>query len=350
MDNIIKTGIIGFGLSGRVFHAPFLHVHPGFELTAIVERHDERSKKIYPHVKVLKDHRELLADKNIRLVVIATPNVMHFPMAAECLAAGKHVVIEKPFTNSVTEADELIRLAAKSGKKIFVFHNRRFDADFLTIQKLLQTESLGDITCYEAHFDRFSPQLKPNAWRDKELPGSGILFDLGPHLIDQALALFGMPHSLRARLSAEREGSRVDDCFELSLFYPSLTALLKAGMMVQEPGPRYLIRGTKACLTKYGIDPQEARLKAGEMPGSENWGKEDEQYLGTLSPTGPDQQAMIRVPGEQGNYMKFYENVFAVLSGKNIPMPVTAEEARNVIFIIEKAFESHAMNTRLSIR
>jgi scyllo-inositol 2-dehydrogenase (NADP+) len=350
MDSIIKTGIIGFGLSGRVFHAPFLHLHPGFELAAVVERHGERSKKIYPYVGLLKNYRALLADKAIQLVVIATPNGLHYPMAAECLAAGKDIVIEKPFTNSVKEAEELIELAAKHGKKIFVYHNRRFDADFLTIQKLLQTGSLGSITYYEAHFDRFSPKIKPNAWRDKKLPGSGILFDLGPHLIDQALALFGMPHSIRARLSAEREGSCVDDQFEIELFYPHHSALLKAGMMVKDPGPRYLIRGTKAIFSKYGIDPQEARLKAGEMPGDVNWGEEEQQYLGTLIPVGHDQQGGIKVPGEKGNYMKFYQNVFDVLSGKNIPMLITAEEARNVIFIIEKAFESHDMNTRLSIK
>lgn len=349
MENKIHTGIIGFGLSGKVFHAPFIHTHPGFELSVVVERHRSHSKEIYPAVSVVKDYRELLDNNKIELIIIATPNTQHYPMAVECLSAGKHVVIEKPFTPTSAEADKLISLSEKLGKKIFVYHNRRWDGDFLTIKKLISQGVFGQISYYKAHFDRYNPELKAGAWRNEDIPGGGILYDLGSHLIDQALVLFGLPDAVKAEIRKEREGSRVDDAFHLQLAYADKTVVLRAGMLVKDPGPRYMIRGSHGKYSKPGIDPQEARLKAGEMPSSHDFGKEDPGYWGTLEQGQAPPFDMTRIPTENGNYMAFYDGVYACLR-KNKPMPVLPFQARDVIFIIEKSFESKEKNQFIKIK
>lgn len=341
MQTPIHTGIIGFGLSGRVFHAPFVHSHPGFSLKSVVERHQRHSAGIYPEVEVVRDIDDLLKDKSLELMVITTPNTLHYPMAEACLEAGKHVVIEKPFVPRSAEADALISLAGRRGKKIFVYQNRRWDGDFLTIRKLMQQNRLGDIEYYEARFDRFSPELKPGAWRDENIPGGGILYDLGAHLIDQALCLFGMPQSVKAELKAERPGSPVDDFFRLEMQYAGLEVVLTAGMMVTEAVPRFTVKGSKGTYTKYGIDPQEGALKKGEMPVGEDWGTEDRLFHGKLGPES--------IPTEKGNYMAFYDNVYEVIR-ENKTEAIAPVEARNVIFIIEKAIESNASGKKIEIR
>jgi predicted dehydrogenase len=343
MGERIKTGIIGFGLSGRVFHAPFIHTHPGFQLSHIVERHHHRSKDIYPTVHVVKDYHELLNKHELELIVITTPNTLHFPMAAACLKAGKHVVIEKPFTPTSQEADKLISLSEETGKQIFVYQNRRWDGDFLTIRKLIDKKVLGEILEYEAHFDRFRPEINTDAWREQKIPGAGVLYDLGSHLIDQALVLFGKPDAIRAHINKEREGSMVDDSFWVDLHYPGIKATLRAGMMVKNIKPRYVIRGRDGQFTKQGIDPQESRLKAGEMPVESNFGKEDPEYWGILKKSGEPAKVSVSIPTENGNYMAFYKNVYDSIR-QNKPFPVRPDQARDVIFIIEKAFESSKKN------
>ena len=253
----IGTGIIGFGLSGKVFHAPFLHTNQGFEIKKIVERHKQESKSTYPYAQVVDDYNELLKDPEIELIVICTPNTSHFSMVKDCLKAGKHVIVEKPFTPTSKEADELIKLADSLGRKIFVYQNRRWDGDFLTIKKILKTGVLGNIQEYEAHFDRFKPEINSLAWREFPIPGAGILYDLGSHLIDQALALFGTPISVKADIQSQREGGEADDYFKLILKYNSLNVILTAGMLVEELGPRFVIHGVLGSYVKYGIDQQE---------------------------------------------------------------------------------------------
>jgi predicted dehydrogenase len=344
----INTGIIGFGLSGKVFHAPFVHTHSGFNLKMIVERHKEDSKKIYPGVEVVRDYQHLLSDDNIDLIVVATQNVLHFPMVKEILLAGKNVVVEKPFTPTSKEAKELIEVAKSSGKKIFIYQNRRWDGDFMTIKKILNDGILGDIQEYEAHFDRYKPELTPGKWRDEDKPGGGILYDLGSHLIDQALQLFGKPESLIADIQAQRPGSKVDDYFRLELFYPSTKVILTAGMMVKEPGPRFIIHGTNGSFIKYGIDPQEEALANGRMPEGEKWGVEDEKNWGFLTTESDDEQVDGRIVTEPGNYMKFYDNVYDVLVN-NAEQAVKPEEGMDIIRIIELAFESNRKNEKVII-
>jgi len=327
----LNAAIIGFSLSGRVFHAPFLHTHPGFNLTKIVERSSQKSKEIYPYIQVVKDYQELLQDDDLDLIVIGTPNTWHYPMVKESLLAGKHVVVEKPFTPTVKEADELIEIARKVHRKIFVYHNRRWDGDFLTIQKLINEQKLGEIYEYEAHFDRFTPDLKNN-WRDEDKAGSGILYDLGSHLIDQAIQLFGLAKNVKSTIEAQRKNSPVDDYFRLELEYPHTKVILTAGMLVKELGPRFIVKGSKGQFIKYGIDPQEAALKEGQMPDTEDWGKEGKEHWGTLSTNNNE----MKIETLAGNYMGFYDNVYEAIVN-NEETFVKPEETREVIRIIETA-------------
>ena len=331
----INTAIIGFGLSGKVFHAPFVHTHLGFDLKKIVERNHTHSKEIYPYVEVVSDYRELLEDQNLDLIVVATPNTTHYSMVKESLLAGKHVIVEKPFTPTVKEADDLIEIAKKQKKKLFVYHNRRWDGDFLSIQKMLDDQLLGDIVEYEAHFDRYTPEMGNN-WRDENKAGSGILFDLGAHIIHQALCLFGSPQKINAVIQSQRKNSPVDDYFRLELKYPHTRVILTAGMMVKDLGPRFIIKGSKGIFTKYGIDTQEESLKKGLMPNTKKWGQEDPENWGEIITNKEEKTHKIQTLA--GNYMGFYNNVYEVIIN-NKDMIVKPEEAREVIRIIEKSFE-----------
>jgi predicted dehydrogenase len=336
----INTAIIGFGLSGRVFHAPFIHTHAGFKLLKVVERHGETSKELYPYITIAKDYKELLDDENLDLVIITSPNIFHFQQAKDLFEAGKHVVIEKPFTPTSAEADELIRIADKFGKKIFVYQNRRWDGDFKTVQQVVYHGYLEEILEYEAHFDRFDPGPRRSAWRDEPLPAGGVLYDLGSHLIDQALVLFGLPQAVFADIRSQRPGSKVDDYFEVNLYYERMKATLKASVFVKEQGPRYLIHGTKGSFIKYGTDPQEEMLKKGVMPDAPDWGKDDPIRWGVLNSETQGKWFCGNLETEPGNYMGFYDNVYDVIT-KGMEQAVKPEEARNVIRIIELAIESH---------
>ncbi len=347
-QKVINTAIVGFGLSGKVFHAPFLHVHEGFSIKKIVERHKQESKAIYPYVEIVKDFKDILNDPDNELVVICTPNTVHYQMVKETLIAGKHVVIEKPFTPTTNEADELIELAKSINLKIFVYHNRRWDGDFLTIQKLIKSGALGNIKEYEVHFDRYKPNLVKNAWRDEPLAGGGILFDLGSHLIDQALVLFGKPHSIQADIQSQRKGCKVDDYFELQLLYDKLKVILKAGMLVKDPGPRFILHGLLGSFIKYGIDPQEEELRQGRFPTGENWGIEDPDIWGMVTIDYQDMDIHGNIETEAGCYQEFYNNVYDVLVN-GAEMVVKPHEAKNVIKMIELAFKSSKNKSEVKI-
>ncbi|MCF6222468.1 MAG: Gfo/Idh/MocA family oxidoreductase [Flavobacteriaceae bacterium] len=332
-EKILNVGVIGYGLSGRVFHAPFIHIHPGFLLKKIVERSTKESKKKYPYVEVVSDYKNLLQDISIDIIAVCSPNSLHFKMAKECLLAGKHVIVEKPFTTSSKEADELIDISKRVAKKIFVYQNRRWDADFLTIKSILKNNALGKIYEYEAHFDRFKPEYVNLSWKNIKSPGSGNLYDLGSHLIDQAIDLFGKPNSLEAIIKTERKNSPIDDYFKLVLNYTNLKVVLTAGMLIEDLGPRYIIKGSKGIFTKFGIDPQEDVLKKGILPNSKTWGKEDKKYWGTII-SDKGKKVIESLPG---NYMGFYDNVYEVLKD-NAEIVVKPEEVLETIKIIETAF------------
>lgn len=339
MKKIINTAIVGFGLSGKVFHAPFIHSNPNFKLAKVLERHKEESKMIYPEVDIVKDFGEVLNDKSIELIVICTPNTFHYSMVKDALNSGKHVIVEKPFTPTCTEAIELIKISEKVNKSIFVYQNRRWDGDFLTIEKLINSGLLGDVEWFEAHFDRFRPEMEIGKWRDKPIPGGGILFDLGSHLIDQALYLFGLPLSLKADVEAQRKGSLVDDYFKIEMEYPGKKVILTAGMNVKDLGPRFIIHGHRGSFVKYGIDPQEESLRNGNLPQGDNWGTENEKDWGYLTMEDEHVEFDGQVETQAGCYPCFYENVYEVIINQ-LEMKIKPTEAADVIRIIELAFKS----------
>lgn len=338
--SVINTAIIGFGLSGRVFHAPFLHCHSGFNIVKIVERNNSYSKDIYPYVDVVKDYQEVIHDTNIDLIIVCTPNVYHYQLTKEALNAGKHVVVEKPFATTSKEADELIEIAEKVNRQIFVYHNRIWDGDFLTIEKLVMDNTLGNINYYESHFDRYVPEIKnKRSWKNTKIPANGVLFDLGSHLIHQAITLFGLPQTINAIISTNREESNVDDYFVLTMQYPTLTAVLKSDMLVKDNELRFVVKGDKGSYTQYGIDPQEAELNKGIMPVGEEWCNGDDTNYGNLHTI--RENKINRLETAPGNYMLFYENVYDVLVNKQ-SLIIEPAEGRDVIRICEVAKESQA--------
>ena len=323
-------------MAGRTFHAPVIRAVPGLSLTAIVQRTGDSARESYPDVRVLRDVNQLLADQSIRLIVIATPNDSHYPLAKKCLLAGRHVVVDKPFTITSREGRELDELARAENRVLSVHQNRRWDGDFLTVQRLIASGTLGRLAQFESHYDRYRPALRPGAWREAASPGSGILYDLGPHLVDQALTLFGQPEAIAADVRMERDDAVVDDAFDILLRFRKLTVLLRATMLACAPGPRFVLNGTLGSYIKYGMDPQEEALKAGRQPGDSGWGEEDPSHWGTLTLAEGGGIVSRAVPTEPGDYRAFYANVRDAIHGK-APLAVTAEQATRVIRLLELA-------------
>lgn len=335
MSQRVYVGLIGYGLAGAVFHAPLIRSVPGLRLAAIATRREAQVMTDLSGVAVHPTPEVLIAEPGIDLVVIASPNETHFPLARAALEAGKHVVVDKPFTNTSAEADELIALAARKGRLLSVFQNRRWDADFLTVRRCIEQGLLGEVASYEAHFDRFRPAIKPG-WREQASPGSGILYDLGAHLIDQALVLFGSPRAVTADVLAQRPGARTVDHFHLTLDHGRRRVIVRSSTLVREPGPRFAVHGDGGSFLKYGIDGQEDALKAGKRPGMPAWGREDPRWFGTLVTADGERRTIESLPG---CYEAYYEGIAAaILDGA--PPPVRAEESRDVIRIIEAAMRS----------
>ncbi len=342
-NKTINVGLIGYGMAGRVFHAPIISCVPGLKLEKIRETKADNiadAKARYPNTEIVAKSTQIFEDNNIDLVVIATPNTSHYNLAKEAINTGKHVVVDKPFTITTKDADHLIELAAIKSKIISVFHNRRWDSDFLTVKKIIESRVLGNLVEVEIHFDRFRNFIKENSWREEDLQGSGILYDLGSHLIDQSQVLFGLPQEVTADIRIQRQGGKSVDNFELILHYPNLKVTLKAGMLVKEPGPHYMLYGDMGSFIKYGLDVQEEALKNGLTPlNMENWGKEPESLWGKLNIEKKGQSIIRDVESEQGVYQTFYSNICnAIANGEEII--VKAQEARNTIRIIELAIQS----------
>jgi scyllo-inositol 2-dehydrogenase (NADP+) len=335
----IKTAICSFGMSGRVFHAPFLHVLPQFEFYSVWEREKNLAVALYPTVRTYRKLEELLGDEAVELVIVNTPNYTHFDYAKQALLAGKHVIVEKPFCVTEVEGKELTALAASLGKKLSSYQSRRFDSDYRTVKKIVDTGWLGKIVEAELHYDRFTPTLSPKVHKETPGPGRGLLYDLGSHLIDQVLQMFGDPDSIFADITIIRDHSLVDDYMELLMFYPDLRVRVKSSYLVREPLPSYSINGHLGTFIKSRTDVQERHLLAGDLPVGKNWGLEPESEEGLLHTERDGKVVRERVPTERGNYGDFFTGMYQAIRHDAL-LPVTPEEATRIIRVIEKAYES----------
>ena len=315
---MLNVALVGFGLSGRYLQAPFFLTNPNFNLKTIVSA-SQNPQEIYPSVLVARNIDEVLADSEIDLVSIASPNGTHYGHARQCLLAGKHVLVEKPFTATVAEAEDLIALAKKQGKIISIFQNRRFDSDFMTVKKIVENKLLGELLAFDIHFDRHKPILNTKKWKEETGPGSGIIYDLGSHIIDQTIVLFGTPNAVSGETFTQREGSEIDDAFNIRLDYGKLKVVLKSSLLVREEGPRYILHGTKGSFVKYGLDVQEDHLKAGLMPRMAGFGIESSEKWGILNTEINELHFRGNVETEVGNWDFLFQNLYeAIVEGKEL--------------------------------
>jgi predicted dehydrogenase len=341
MTQKIKTGIASYGMSGKLFHAPFIDGHDGFELTAIVERTKNDSRGRYPHAKLRRSFDELTAERELELIVVNTPDTTHYDFCRQALLAGKHVVVEKPFVFRAHEGVELEKLAREQGRMLMVYQNRRWDSDFLTVKQVLDSGVLGRVMEFVSTYERFRPAAPGVTWKETAEGRRGTTYDLGSHIIDQIVQLFGMPQSVWATIERLRDGAEIDDWFQLQMLYPKLRVTARAGFAMRQAGPRFAIHGMKGSFHKYGLDVQEDALKRGEKPGTPGWGVEPESIRGTIMTVANNGMTIRgRVESLPGNYFGFYDNVHAVLRQDGEPA-VRLEDSLNVIRIIEAAFESN---------
>ena len=336
----IVTGLASFGMSGSVFHGPFLSVSPYFNLKYISERKNKLAAHQYPDIVSLNSFEELLAQPDLELVIINTPNTLHFEQTKMALKAGKHVIVEKPFTITTAEADQLIKLAKELNLVLTVYQNRRLDSDFLTVKKVIRSGLLGRVVEFEAHYDRYRNYVEQHTWKETPGRGSGILYNLGSHMADQVLELFGRPMAVFGDLRTQREGGQVVDNYEIILDYGSLKASIKSSYLVKQLGPRYVVYGESGSFTKYGIDSQEDNLKKGILPNTHDWGAEMPEDYGHLDTLVNGLEVKGRVTSIPGNYMPFYNSVYVAIREGDEPL-VTAQSARDTIRILELGMQSH---------
>src|SRR6188768_2609751 len=336
----IHTALLSYGMSGEVFHAPLLAAHSGFKLAKIWQRKGESSKTRYPNVEVVRSFEEILNDKEVELVIVNTPNETHFDFARKALLAGKHVVVEKPYTNTVDEGIKLIELAKKQNMILSVFQNRRWDGGFLTVREIIQSNALGKIVEMEMHYDRFRNYIAANTWKEEPGVGSGILYNLGSHMLDQVIQLFGMPKSVDARIGIQRPEGKVFDFYDMRLSYNDVNVIVKSSYLVREQGPQYTLHGVNGSFVKYGIDPQEEALKEGRIPKGANWGTEPEMFWGKLN----TQLGALHYEGKvetlPGNYLGYYQNLYEAIREKK-ELAVKPEQSLLVIQLIEAAMKSN---------
>jgi scyllo-inositol 2-dehydrogenase (NADP+) len=344
----INTALLSFGMSGEVFHGPLLAAHAGFNLTHVVERTHTKATNRYPSVKVVRAVEEIWKNDSIELVVVNTPNETHYRYTEEALNAGKHVVVEKPFTVTAPEADKLIALARKKNKILTVFQNRRWDGDFLTIRKVVENQLLGKLVEAEIHYDRYRDYVEANTWKEEAKPGTGILYNLGSHMLDQVMMLFGMPKEVDARMGIQRPHGKVDDFYDIRLTYDTLQVIVKSSYLVREPGPRYILHGVGGSFVKYGLDPQEQALKEGKIPGTAGWGQEPKDFWGKINTSVGTLHLEGNIETLPGNYPAFYQNVYEAIR-ENKDLAVQPEQSRDVIRLIEACAESNHQRRAIKI-
>lgn len=336
MSNKIRVGLVGYGFASKTFHAPLIAGTAEMELAAVSSSDATKVHADWPQMQVVAEPQALFDDPTLDLIVIPTPNDTHFPLAKAALNAGKHVVVDKPFTVTLAQARELEALATEKGLLLSVFHNRRWDSDFLTLKKLLAAGTLGEVSYVESHFDRFRPQVRQR-WREMKGAGSGIWFDLGPHILDQALQLFGTPSAIQVDMAELRPDAQTTDYFHAVLTYPQRRVVLHGSMLVAAESARFQVHGTRGSYVKYGLDPQEDDLKSGARPPCENWGHDTRD--GVLTLADGDNMTTSVCPTLPGNYPAYYAGIRDAVNGKG-ENPVTASEAIAVMELIELGQES----------
>jgi predicted dehydrogenase len=364
----IRSAVLGYGLAGRVFHCPFVSAVPGFELTTILQRTGNTAADAYPHARIIRDPEDAFADPSIDLIIIATPNETHTELATRALNAGKHVVVDKPLAPTSADARTLIDLAAKKGLILAPFHNRRFDGDFLTVRKLLREGTLGRVVQIYSRFDRFRPIQRPGTWKETGGQPNGILYDLGPHLLDQAVALFGLPDRITAEDREERDKTDIDDAFNVTLHFdnPSFEGkpigrpvryTCEATLLAAEPSPRFTVHGTNGTYTKRGVDPQEPAINTGgarppQLGSPELWFPEPQSAWGNLTvctkPTEPVELSTKPFPTETGDYRLFYANVRDAIRGESA-LAVPSEAGYINLRLLELAVESSKSRRTLDV-
>ncbi|MBJ7220782.1 MULTISPECIES: oxidoreductase [unclassified Brenneria] len=346
MSDSVRVGLIGYGYASKTFHAPLIAGTSGLELVAVSSSDADKVHADWSNMRVVHEPQQLFNDPDIDLIVIPTPNDTHFPLAKQALEAGKHVVVDKPFTVTLSQAHELGLVAEHTGKLLSVFQNRRWDSDFLTLKNILHSGSLGDVVYMESHFDRFRPEVRQR-WREDGSNGSGIWYDLGPHLLDQALQLFGFPVAIQVDMAQLRPGSKAIDYFHATLIYPQRRIVLHASMLAAAPSARYIVHGTRGSFVKYGLDPQEDRLKKGERPPQADWGQDRQDGVLTLHHDGITAEQVV--PSLPGNYPAYYAAIRDALTGKG-ENPVTVHQAIQVMELIELGLISHQQKKAMTLK
>lgn len=344
--SVLRVGIIGFGYATKTFHVPLILATEGLQLVAISSSRPEEVTATLPDVKGVASPDALLALPSLDIIVIPTPNETHFPLAKLAIESGHHVVVDKPFTLSVDQAKTLTALAHEKGVTLSVFHNRRWDSDFMTLQQIVHSGCLGTITEAEIRFDRYRPEVRQR-WREQNVPGGGLWYDLGPHLLDQAIQLFGMPDAIQADIAALRPGAVSDDYASAVLFYPKHRVTLHASMLVATDMPHYVVNGSSGGYIKYGLDIQEEQLKAGMHPGADQWGIDSREGL-LLTGNAQGILDSAPYPSVPGDYRCYYRLLRDAVQG-NGPNPVTPEEAAHVIYLIELGIASAQTGRRIAV-
>lgn len=341
----LNVALVGYGFVGKVFHAPLIAATDGLHLHTVVSSNTPAVHADFPDLRVLPALDDALDDPMIDLVVIATPNPLHAPQAHAVLDAGKHVVVDKPFTVTVDEARAVIAHAERAGRLLSVFHNRRYDSDFVTLRGLLASDALGEVTQFESHFDRFRLEVR-DRWREQAGPGAGLWYDLGPHLLDQALQLFGAPLGITADIAVQRAGGITADYFHALLRYPRLRVILHASTMMAANDLRFSVHGTRGSFVKQGLDSQEDALKAGRTPGDAQWGHDARP--GTLTTMDGDAVTTRTVDGVPGDYRRYYAAVRNAILG-HAPNPVPATQALEVMQLIELGIASSDAHREVTV-
>jgi scyllo-inositol 2-dehydrogenase (NADP+) len=335
----IKTGICSYGMSGKLFHAPFIHAHPGYDLVGIVERNNNDSRERYPNSKLFRSVDDMVADKDIDLIVVNTPTHLHFEQAKSVLNAHKHMVIEKPFTINVNEAEELAALAEKNNLFLSVYQNRRYDGDYRAVKEVIDRGWLGELREVEIRYDRYRPSFGGKSHKEGDLPGAGNLFDLSPHLVDQAIQLFGFPKAMFADVWKMRDDVKAKDYFEILFFYDKMRVRLKATVIARESTYAYVIHGMKGSFLQQRSDLQEQQLQLGVKPSLESWCPAPSSADGLLHTEINGEVIREETTSSPGNYMGYYDDVYKALTGQG-PNPVPAADGIMNTRIIDGALES----------